>query len=104
MPPRASRRIEATGATGHVHARTRRGGIRWHPGRDRRRLRESGRPSPGGVRSVVSGVGFTGELIRSADLGYDAARLLWNAMIDKRPTLIARCRSTDDVVAALAMA
>src|SRR5262245_5040301 len=48
--------------------------------------------------------GFTGELLRPSDSGYDGARRLWNAMTDKRPAVIARCRSTADVVAALAHA
>jgi FAD/FMN-containing dehydrogenase len=48
--------------------------------------------------------GFGGELLRGSDPGYDAARHLWNAMIDKRPAVIARCRSAADVVAALAQA
>ncbi len=48
--------------------------------------------------------GFGGEILEVADPGYDAARRLWNAMIDKRPAIIARCRSTQDVVAALAHA
>jgi FAD/FMN-containing dehydrogenase len=40
---------------------------------------------------------FGGELIGPADAGYDDARALFNAMIDKRPALIARCRDADDV-------
>jgi hypothetical protein len=52
-----------------------------------------------------SGVpGFGGELLEPGDSAYDATRRLWNAMADKRPTVIARCRSTTDVVAALAHA
>jgi len=47
---------------------------------------------------------FAGELLETNDEGYDASRWLWNAMIDKRPAMVARCRSTTDVVAALAHA
>ena len=47
---------------------------------------------------------FSGELLEPGDAGYDDARTLWNSMIDKRPALIARCRSPKDVVAALALA
>jgi len=38
-----------------------------------------------------------GNLIRSADPGYDQARAVYNAMIDKRPAAIARCRDAADV-------
>src|SRR5579863_2787544 len=41
---------------------------------------------------------FHGRLLRAGDDGYDAARAIWNAMIDKRPALIARCATTADVV------
>ncbi|TCO44064.1 FAD/FMN-containing dehydrogenase [Kribbella antiqua] len=44
---------------------------------------------------------FEGVLIRPGDEGYDAGRAVWNAMVDRRPVLIARCASTADVVAAL---
>jgi FAD/FMN-containing dehydrogenase len=39
-----------------------------------------------------------GELILSEDAGYDDARSIWNAMIDRRPALIARCLGVADVV------
>jgi hypothetical protein len=39
-----------------------------------------------------------GHLLLSGDDGYDDARKLWNAMIDKRPALIARCAGAEDVV------
>jgi FAD/FMN-containing dehydrogenase len=42
-----------------------------------------------------------GELIQPADENYDDARRLYNAMIDKRPSLIARCADTADVITAL---
>ena len=39
-----------------------------------------------------------GTLLQSGDTGYDEARALWNSMIDKRPSLIARCTGTADVI------
>jgi FAD/FMN-containing dehydrogenase len=42
--------------------------------------------------------GLSGPLLRPTDEGYEAARRIWNAMIDKRPALIARCRIVSDVV------
>jgi FAD/FMN-containing dehydrogenase len=48
--------------------------------------------------------GFGGELLEPGDPGYDDARRLWNVMIDARPAVVARCRSTGDVVTALAHA
>jgi FAD/FMN-containing dehydrogenase len=42
-----------------------------------------------------------GELIRPDDPGYDEARALYNAMIDKHPALIVRAADVDDVVAAV---
>ena len=44
------------------------------------------------------------ELILPGDPGYDESRALYNAMIDKRPAVIARCRSTVDVAVALEFA
>jgi FAD/FMN-containing dehydrogenase len=44
---------------------------------------------------------FRGELIRSQDDSYDAARAVFNAMIDRRPALIARCTGVADVTAAV---
>ena len=43
-------------------------------------------------------VGFTGEILLPSDDAYDNARTIWNAMIDKRPAVIARCATTADVV------
>ncbi len=42
-----------------------------------------------------------GELIEPGDKGYDAARKIYNAMIDKRPRLIARCADVGDVMTAV---
>ncbi len=44
---------------------------------------------------------FRGEVIGPGDAGYDSARRIWNASIDKRPGLVARCSGTADVVAAV---
>ena len=44
---------------------------------------------------------FAGEIVLPDDSGYDAARAVWNSMIDRRPALIVRPTGTDDVVAAL---
>ena len=45
--------------------------------------------------------GLAGGVIGPGDAGYDAARRIWNAAIDRRPGLIARCRGAADVVAAV---
>ena len=45
-----------------------------------------------------------GQLLLAGDHGYDEARTIWNAMIDKRPALIARCRGASDVMRAVAFA
>jgi len=45
--------------------------------------------------------GFKGALVLPRDAGYESARSIWNAMIDKRPALIARCATTSDVVRAV---
>jgi len=44
---------------------------------------------------------FRGELIQPTDGAYDQARKVYNAMIDKRPKLIARCVDVADVMAAV---
>jgi FAD/FMN-containing dehydrogenase len=42
--------------------------------------------------------GFQGEILLPSDGAYGSARKIWNAMIDKRPAVIARCATTSDVV------
>jgi FAD/FMN-containing dehydrogenase len=48
--------------------------------------------------------GFKGALLTPQDAGYDEVRKIWNAMIDRRPGLIARCTGTADVVQAVRFA
>ena len=45
--------------------------------------------------------GFAGELIRPGDATFDQHREIWNAMVDRRPDLIARCTTSEDVAAAV---
>ncbi len=47
---------------------------------------------------------FLGELIRPGDDGYEEARTIYNAMIDKRPGAIARCHDVADVISGVRFA
>jgi FAD/FMN-containing dehydrogenase len=55
---------------------------------------------------VIEGfrAGLRGALLQPGDAGYDAARSIWNAMIDRRPALVVRCAGTADVMAAVVFA
>lgn len=48
--------------------------------------------------------GFGGDILGPEDARFDEARAVWNAMIDRRPALIARCRNVADVQAAVKLA
>lgn len=48
--------------------------------------------------------GFRGLVLGPGDAEYEEARKIWNAMIDRRPGLIVRCRGTVDVVQAVRFA
>ena len=48
--------------------------------------------------------GFSGSLFHPGEDAYDEARTVFNGMIDRRPALIARCASVDDVVAVVNLA
>ncbi len=48
------------------------------------------------LRSVLFG-----ELLEPGAPSYDEARVVWNGMIDRKPSLIARCRNAADVVSSV---
>lgn len=45
-----------------------------------------------------------GEVVLPSDAQYDQLRQIWNAMVDRRPGLIVRCASPEDVVQAVRLA
>src|SRR5215470_10973149 len=44
---------------------------------------------------------FRGQVLEPSDAAYEEARRIWNASVDKRPRLIARCAGVADVAAAV---
>jgi FAD/FMN-containing dehydrogenase len=45
-----------------------------------------------------------GQALLPGDIGYDQARTVWNATVDKRPALVVRCAGPSDVVQAVRFA
>ena len=45
-----------------------------------------------------------GPVVLPGDAGYEDARTVWNAMIDRRPACVVRCLGTADVVAGVQFA
>src|SRR5438046_902426 len=61
------------------------------------------------ARVDVEGLGqlrasFSGQVLEPADEGYEAARRVHNALIDRRPALIARCQGAADAADAVRFA
>ncbi len=61
----------------------------------------------GGTTTLDAGVlgefamSFHGDILTPGDLGYDEARVTYNAMVDRRPAMILRCTGAADVVDAV---
>ena len=47
---------------------------------------------------------FLGEVVLPGSVGYDAARVVWNGMIDRHPAIVARCNEVDDVIRSIRFA
>ena len=47
---------------------------------------------------------FEGDVLKEGDAGYDDARKLFNAMIDRKPRVIIRAANAQDVIAAVGLA
>ena len=57
------------------------------------------KPAEQAVRAFAAQL--QGELILPGDVRYEAARKVYNAMIDKRPAILVRCKDATDVVSAV---
>lgn len=56
--------------------------------------------------ALVQGLrgGLRGPVLVPGETGYDEARAIWNAMIDRRPAIVARCLGVSDVIAGVGFA
>ena len=98
--PRGTRVAERQGVT-TVRTPTAASTLVRKPSTRRRELMSttSDRAFVAGLRGDISGTVLSAE-----DAGYEAARAVHNGLVDRRPAVIVRCRTTNDVVAALAFA
>lgn len=61
-----------------------------------------GHPPTLGSSAVTSlREGFAGEIVLPGDEGYDAARIVWNAAVDRRPAVVLRPTGAADLMAAV---
>jgi FAD/FMN-containing dehydrogenase len=56
---------------------------------------------PAGAEVTRLRRGFHGQVLLPDQDGYHNARRVWNAMVDRRPAVIARCAGPADVAAAV---
>jgi len=64
--------------------------------------RQPGQLQPADADALATSI--SGGTLGPADMGYEEARKVWNAAVDRRPALIARCLTTSDVQAAVRFA
>ena len=55
----------------------------------------TGRLNASEIEALVAGI--RGEVLTPRDGAYDAARKIWNGMVDRRPAVIVRCSNAQDV-------
>jgi FAD/FMN-containing dehydrogenase len=53
------------------------------------------------TRTIHAVPGFTGDMVYPDSADYDSARQVFNGLIDKRPSVVLRCRCRADIVAAV---
>ena len=61
-------------------------------------------PAPRDAHVAALAARLQGQLLRPGNSGYDEARTVWNAMVDRRPALAVRCLGPADVVACVEFA
>ena len=93
-PARSERCANAAAPTVGVH--------RFSKASERRTMTTSTATTTAAYAELAAAI--RGDLIVPGDPGYDQARAVYNAMIDKYPAAIARCRDTADVIACVRFA
>ena len=68
------------------------------------RTLEGGTTTVDGAALDTVGAALRGKVLADGASGYDDARMIWNAMIDRKPGVIIRCQGATDVVQAIRFA